>query len=177
MYRRDNGLRIQLCRVALLLAGVVATGTVLFAQKPSLPKQEMVSIKGRTLAGVEYLTGYLRGGLGDRYEVFVFGVEPSKQGRPITPVKVMYRFFQSEAALPDSFLAVSKRYELQVIREPNCDDTVENLSYQKNSGENGKPLASTYILRPLDGAPKDVLKADLVLACYVMRPGKYKVLE
>jgi hypothetical protein len=154
--------------------------TELHSQKmsaPSAPKEEMVSVRGRVLAGVNYLTGYLRGGFGDHYQVFVFGLEPGSPSGPIAPVKIMYKFFfKTESALPDSFFDASKHYELRVVRESSCDETVQNLSYEKNDDEAGKPLPSTYILRPLNGAPKDVLKPDAVLPCYLLRPGRYKVL-
>ena len=168
-------MRIDWRRAVLLPMCAFLIGQ-LAAEKPSLSKQRRASVRGRTLAGVD-LTGFLRGGLGDRYEVFVFGSESSNQIDSITPIKVMYRFFQSEPALPDSFLDTSKRYELQVIREPNCDETVQSLSYQKNMDATGKPLPSTYILRPLDGSPKDILKPDLVLPCYILHAGNYKVLK
>jgi hypothetical protein len=164
--------------VGFLLAGLVLAGTLVLAQKPSLPKEKRVSIKGRPLASVAYLTGFLRGGFGDHYEVFVFGLESKSHDNSLVPVKVMYKFFyKTESALPDAFLDASKRYQLQVIREPNCDETLESLSYQKNADTTGKPLPSSYILQPLTGAPKEVLKSDMVLPCYVLRPGKYKALE
>jgi hypothetical protein len=43
--------------------------------------------------------------------------------------------------------------------------------------QSGKPLQPSYVLRFLEGAPKDLLKPDAVLPCYVLRPGKYKVLD
>jgi hypothetical protein len=173
----NRATRIFLQGIAFLLASVLLP-TWLPAQKASASKEKTISVRGRVLAGVNYLTGYLRGGFGDHYEVFVFGLEPRSQGDPVAPVKVMYKFFyKTEPALPDSFLDSSKLYELQLVREPSCDETVQNLSYQKNEDETGKPLPSTYILRPLDGAPKDVLKPDSVLPCYVLTPGKYKVLS
>lgn len=177
MNRYDDDLRIRLRKAAFLLMNLFLIGALSLAQKPSLPKTKTVSIKGRPLAGVDYLTGFLKGGLGDRYEVFVFGVDPSNHDGSITPVKVMYRFFQSESALPDSFLDVAKHYELQVVREPNCDETVQSLSYQKNTDERGRPIASSYILHPLTGIPQGILKPDLMLPCYVLRPGRYKMLE
>jgi len=175
--RQNNKQRIRFYKAACLLTSLFLIGVLSLAQKPALPKTKTVSLKGRPLAGVDYLTGFLRGGLGDRYEVFVFGVDPSNRGSSIAPVKVMYRFFQSESALPDSFFDASKRYELEVVRAPDCDETVQSLSYQKNTDDTGKPLASTYILRPLTGTPQNVLKPDLMLPCYVLRPGRYKMLE
>ena len=175
--RSNEGRKVFLQGVILLLLGVIpganrAAGTV------ASSKGKKISIRGRVLARVNYLTGYLRGGFGDRYEVLVFGHESRlDQSDAVSPIKIMYRFFKTEPALPESFFDSSKHFELFVVREPSCDETVQNLSYQKNSDENGKPLASTYILLPLDGAPKDMLKAELVLPCYIMRPRKYKVLS
>lgn len=151
----------------------------LVAQKAAaISKDKGIVAKGRVLAAVDHVTGYLRGGFGDRYEVFVFGLEPSLQGGSVTPIKVMYKFFyKTEPALPASFFDFSKRYELSLLREPSCDETVQNLAYEKNTDQTGKPLSSTYILRPLAGAPKDALNPDTTLPCYVLTPGKYKFLN
>jgi hypothetical protein len=54
---------------------------------------------------------------------------------------------------------------------------MNSLAYVKNVDESGRPLAPSYVLRFLDGAPKDILKPDAVLPCYVLRPGKYRVLS
>jgi hypothetical protein len=66
---------------------------------------------------------------------------------------------------------------LQVIRDSKCDEAVKSLAYVKNVDESGKPLEPTLVLNFLEGAPKDVVKPELVLPCYVLRPGKYKVLS
>jgi hypothetical protein len=135
-------------------------------------------VVGRVLAEVDHLTGFLRGSFGDRYEVFVFGSEAmAEQTHSFAPVKVMYKFYKSEQPLASSFYDYSNRYEMQVVREPSCDETVKSLSYEKNVDETGRPLPPTYVLRPLNGAPKHVLKLDATLPCYVLRPGKYKVLS
>ena len=92
-------------------------------------------------------------------------------------MKVSYAFFKSDGPPPESFFDYSKRYELQAVREPKCDESVNSLSYVKNVDESGKPLPPTYVLRFLAGAPKVVLKPDAVLPCYVLRPGNYKLLD
>lgn len=177
MNRAKKELRIQLYRIGFLLLILAFNKVLLLAQKPSSRKEKTASLKGRPLAGVAYLTGFLRGGLGDHYQVFVFGSESKSHNSPVAPVKVMYRFFyKTESALPGSFFDASKRYEIQVIREPNCDETVASLSYQKNTDATGKEFSS-YILQPLHGASQDALKPDLKLACYIMRPGKYRILQ
>lgn len=86
----------------------------------------------------------------------------------------MYKFYKSEPPLPNSFLDYSIRYELQLTRESSCDETVQSLSYEKNVDETGKQLPPTYVLQFLEGAPKDAIKPDAILSCYVLRPGKYR---
>lgn len=136
--------------------------------------QEASLIVGRVLADVSTLAS--GSGLGPKHAVFIFGVEEDR-GTHVAPVKISYAFFKSEGPPPDSFFDHSKRYELQAARDPKCDESVNSLAYVKNVDESGKPLAPSYVLRVLDGAPKDVLKLDAVLPCYVLRPGKYRVLS
>jgi len=113
-------------------------------------------------------------GLGPKYTTFIFGVE--KDG-VIAPVKVSYAFFKSQGPPPDSFFDHSKLYKLEALREPKCDETLSSLAQIKNVDESGKPLPPTNVLRLLDGAPKELLKPDLVLPCYVLRAGKYKLIS
>jgi len=174
--RRNNskpGLLLQ--GVILLVAAVsplVLPAQTARKQKPSVEKT--IPLIGRVLAWK--LPLFLGAGVGPLYEVLVFGVEGSA-AEGIRPTKIMYTFFESNASLPDNFFDYSKRYELQVSREPKCDETVEEFSYVKSVEHgSGKPLPPTYVLRFLEGAPKDVLKPDAVLACYILRPGKYRVL-
>ena len=115
-------------------------------------------------------------GLGPEYQVFLFGVEGYK-GSSITPVKITYAFFRSDGSLHDSFFDYSKRYELQGVRYAKCDESVQSFSYAKNVDESGKPLPPINILRFVDGAPRDALKPDATLACYILRPGRYKTLS
>ena len=141
------------------------------ARKESTEKP--TPIVGRVLADVGSLT--FGAGLGPKYSTFIFGVQ--KSGGVIAPVKVSYAFFKSQGPPPDSFFDHSKLYELLAVREPQCDETVSSLAQIENMDESGKPLPPTDALRMLDGAPKNVLKPDLVLPCYVLRAGKYKVLN
>ncbi len=142
------------------------------------PPPKLVTVKGHVIADVRHLTGYLRDGFGGYYKDFVFGIE-SGNGNRTVPVIVTYKFFyRTEKGLPDSFFDASKRYELHVERESYCDKTVQDLSYEKNINyETGKPLPSAYILKLLDTAAKDILKPELTLPCYMLRSGKYKILD
>ena len=134
-----------------------------------------IPLVGRVLAWKE--TFGFGAGVGPQYEVFVFGVERTRGAR-VAPIKIAYAFFKTDGHLPDRFFDYSKEYELQAVRDTRCDESVEGFSYVKSvDHESGKPLPPTYVLKFLEGAPKDVLKPDMVLACYVLRPGKYRVLS
>jgi hypothetical protein len=163
------------CTVVALIATVLTSVSV--TQKT--PDDQVATEKtrplvGRVLADVSTLT--FGAGLGPKYTSFIFGAEEGGSAH-VVPVKVSYAFFKSDGPPPESFFDYSKRYELQAVREPKCDESVNSLSYVKNADESGKPLPPTYVLRFLEGAPKVVLKPDAVLPCYVLRPSNYKLLD
>lgn len=158
--------------VVLIVATLVSVSA---AQKPSTGTDaaKPVRLVGRVLADVSSFA--FGAGLGPQYTTFVFAVEQG--GTRVEPMKVSYAFFKSEGPPPDSFFDYSKRYELQAVRDTKCDESVDSLSHVKNVDQSGKPLPPSDALRFLDGAPKDALKSDAILPCYVLRPGKYKVLS
>ena len=157
----------------LLLSSLLCTNVLAQKVPTQTDSAKTTTLVGRVLADVESL-GF-GAGLGPSYKALIFGVQ--KGDGPVTPVKIEYAFFKSQGPPPDSFFDHSKLYQLQVTRIPECDETVNSLSYVKNVDQSGKRLQPTYVLRFLEGAPKDVLKSDAVLPCYVLRPGKYKVLS
>jgi hypothetical protein len=133
-------------------------------------------MKGRVLADVASLA--FGAGVGPQYTRLIFGVE-SNDGRvqKVEPVKVAYAFFKSEGLLPDNFFDHSKLYELQVVRDPRCDESISSLSYENTVDETGRPLPPTNVLKLLEGVPKELLKPDLVLPCYILRPGQYRAIK
>jgi hypothetical protein len=140
---------------------------------PKVPPEKTERVQGHVVAYVS--SAAFGAGVGPQYVRFVFGIE--SQDKEVKPVKILYAFFKSDGPPPDSFFDHSKLYELQVVRDPKCDEGVSSLSYEKNvESETGKELAPTYVIHFLDGAPKDILKPDAVLPCYLLRPGRYKVL-
>jgi len=133
--------------------------------------KKITPIVGRVLADVESLA--FGAGLGPKYTTFIFGVE--KSGRAAVPVKISYAFFRSQGPPPDSFFDYSKLYALQAVRSAKCDEMVSSLAQVKSTDVSGKSLPPGDALRWMDGAPKGILKPDVVLPCYVLRPGNYKV--
>jgi hypothetical protein len=153
---------------------VTGACALLHAQKAATQKddgEKPTPIVGRVLADVGSLA--FGSGLGPKYTTFIFGIE--NRAGVITPVKISYAFFKSQGPPPDSFFDHSKLYELQAVREPRCDEALSSLAQIKNVDESGKPLPPTDSLRVLDGTPKGILKPDLVLPCYVVRAGKYRM--
>jgi hypothetical protein len=158
--------------VGLVVAALISVSA---AQKTATGAGEKTNrLVGRVLADVSSFA--FGAGLGPKYTTFIFAVE-ADGGKRVTPVKVSYAFFKSEGPPPDSFFDHSKRYELQALRDTKCDESVNSLSYVKNVDQSGNSLQPTYVVRFLEGAPKDVLKSDAILPCYTLRPGKYKVLS
>lgn len=158
----------------MLLVAVLTSVSV--AQKtPGEPvaPEKTIPLVGRVLADVSTLT--FGAGLGAQYTTFIFGIEEDGNTH-VVPVKISYAFFKSDGPPPDSFFDYSKQYELQAARQPKCDESVESLAYVKNVDGSGKPLPPTYTLRFLKGAPEVVLKPDAVLPCYVLRPGRYRII-
>jgi hypothetical protein len=163
----------------LVLAAFLTFGWSLTSPDRKMPTSDQpprrVPLVGRVLAWKESF-GF-GAGVGPQYEQFVFGVQRGQSER-VTPIKVAYAFFKSDGTLPDSFFDYSKWYELKAVRDARCDESVQSLSYVESVEHgSGKPLPPTYVLRLLEGAPKDVLKPEAVLACYVLRPGDYRVLS
>jgi hypothetical protein len=170
---RRNGLAALVLSAFLLLASS-SSEQDLSAEAPRSDNAMM----GHILARVEWTTGYRINSLsGQRYEVFIFGIDAwdSKIGRFASPVKVVYEFYRDEPNLPEKFFDFSSRYALTVVRDTKCDESVKSLSYEANVSKSGKPLPETYVLKVLDGPPTNGLKPDLLLSCFVLRPGQYRV--
>jgi hypothetical protein len=139
---------------------------------------EKIVFKGRVLAYVDSMT--VGAGIGPLYETFIFGIESKGErgAQVITPIEVLYAFPNWNERLPHNFLDHGRLYELHMTRETMCDEKLSVLSYEKNKDENGKKLPPTNILRLMDGAPKDLLKAaDSMLPCYRLTPGNYQELK
>jgi hypothetical protein len=105
---------------------------------------------------------------------FVFAVEEIG-GTHVVPVKVSYAFFKQDGPLPDGFFTYYRRYELRAVRDTRCDERMSSLAFVENVDDAGMSLPPTPTLHFLDGAPRDTIKPDSVLPCYILHPGKYKV--
>ncbi len=159
----------------LLIASLVvfsASKVTSFAQGSELPERE--TLNGRVLAEVDRPYG---AGVGPLWQLFIFDVEPENGSTKMKPVLLAYLFhnFKLDPPLRKGFFDHSKLYELHVRREHKCDESVETLSIVKNETVDGKPLPPSLGISFIDGAPKDVLRPEMVLPCYVFYSGDYRV--
>jgi hypothetical protein len=158
-----------------LLLGSSTSEQDLSAEVPQ--SDNTIVVRGHVLARIVGLAQRINSLSGQRYEVFIFGIDKWDKvvGKSASPVKVVYEFYRDEPNLPEKFFDFSSRYVLTAVRDTKCDEIVKSLSYEANVSESGKPLPATYVLKVLDGAPTDVLRPDLLLPCFVLRPGQYSV--
>lgn len=162
--------------ISLLISLMCAKLPAQSVLMPKIPPEKLERVQGHVIAYVS--SAAFGAGVGPQYVRFVFGIESPDKKEEVKPVKILYAFFKSDGPPPDNFFDHLKLYELQAVRDPKCDESVSSLSYEKNvDSETGKELPPTYVIHFLDGAPKDILKPDAVLPCYLLRPGRYKVLS
>lgn len=177
---RRSGLASLVLSAFLLLASSISQQD-LSAEVPQSDNTvvgKQLLMMGHVLARIEGLAYRINPLGGQRYEVFIFGIDKwDRAGKSAAPIKVVYEFYRDEPNLPEKFFDFSSRYDLAVVRDIKCDESVKSLSYEANASESGKPLPATYVLKVLDGAPTDVLKPDLILPCFILRPGQYKVVS
>jgi len=150
----------------------------LFAQTTLFPRDKKAQLSGRVLAGIE--SPAHGAGVGPIYERFIFGVESKDaSGKPIVrPVEILRAFHRSmHGFLPDSFFDYSKRYELKVERHSGCDELLGKLAYEKNATATGEELPPTNSLYIPYGVPRDTLKMDMLLPCYILFGNRYKVIS
>ena len=177
--------RVVLTSLVLSLSMLLAPGSTSEQDLPAKVPQsgktvvgKQFTLMGHVLARIEGLAHRVNSMGGQRYEVFIFGIDKwERTGKSTAPVKVVYEFYRDEPNLPEKFFDFSSRYALTVVRDTKCDESVKSLSYEANVSESGKPLPATHVLKVLDGAPTDVLKPDLILPCFFLRPGQYKVVS
>lgn len=176
LHPKNRKASIVSCGIITLVAATSAPALPAQTVGKSKPSGEKtIPLVGRVLAWKPPLV--IGAGVGPQYEAFIFAAEADR-GASTTPTKIYYSFFQSDGLLAESFFDYSKRYELQVVRDPRCDGTLRNFSYDRSVDDaSGKPLPPLYVLRLLDGVPIDALKPDSTLACYILRPGRYRVLS
>jgi hypothetical protein len=152
-----------------LLVLMFLTVSFLWAQNETI-------LRGRVLADID--DGNHETGTSERYHLFIFGVESKgREGeRNVTPVLIMYSY--SDSILPKSFFNYSKLYELKAHRDPVGDISLEAVALIKIVNSDGKevePPISTLTL--LDGAPKDILKMDAMLAQYKIHEWGFRIVE
>jgi hypothetical protein len=159
---------MKIIRAVLVL--VIATHGAVAQQKPGVAPE---TLRGRPVAEVSSLL--FGSSLTHKWISFYFASE--EPDGSIRPVQIAYAFNRSEQLPSDSFWDYSKLYEIKVRRERGCDTKVEKLAYVRNTTEDGKGLPRSFVLRFAKGAPKDLLKDEAVLPCYVLWYGDYREVQ
>ena len=152
-----------------LSIGAKATAQV-ETQPESQGQQRVTILRGRILA--DLALQFHGAGLGPKYQTFIFGVE--QNDGHIQPVKISYVYF-GRSGLASGLFDYTKRFELRAVREKRCDDSVEHLSWVKNSDSSGRELPPTYVLRLLDGVPDALIKPEMNLPCYFVGEGHLRL--
>jgi len=156
--------------VRALLVLVIATHGTVAQQKPAVASE---TLRGRPVAEVNSLL--FASSLTHKWMSFYFAWE--EPNGSIRPIQIAYAFHRSAQLPSESFWDYSKHYEIKVRRDRGCDTKVENLAYVRNTTEDGKELPRSFVLRFAKGAPKDLLKDEAVLPCYVLWYGDYRQVQ
>ncbi len=152
--------------------GIAVVFLILMLSVSAQEKQTVLlreTLRGRVVA--EVATLHYGSSLDHNWMSFFFAAEDSN-GK-VTPIQIAYAFYKSSQLPPNSFWDYSKVYKIKVERDHICDTTVESLAYVKNKTTNGEELPPSFVLLYAKGAPRDLLKREAVLPCYILWYGDY----
>ena len=138
-----------------------------------------VAILGRVLAAPDPML-HNGGNLSCRFEQFLFGaeLEGAARQRVLMPVLVSFCYYGYEAPLPETFFDHTILYELHVTRDPVADVLLKDVAFHRQvDPSTGKSEPPTMGMRVLGGVPRNLLKPDLLLPCYVLYSDGYKVVR
>jgi hypothetical protein len=157
------------------MVGTVLAALILLVMSPasvgrSPARADRVALNGHVLVSIEKT--WLGAGLGLFHSTFIFGVR-SPGTTALSPVKISYVFAGRSDQLRDDFFDYSRQYELQVSRDPECDEKLDDLLAIRN--KDGTPLPPGDGPRALKGAPEIHMRPNSILPCYSLRPGDYRL--
>jgi hypothetical protein len=154
----------------VLLAAVFTAAFTFAVEKATVPSPMDEVLRGRVMADVASLA--FGAGLGPKWQSFIFAVEASSV--KVIPVRIAYAYYKKQELPPESFWDYSRLYHLSVKRDPSCDTTVRQISFDKNVDGRGNDLPATFVLRSAKNALANTLKPETFLPCYVLWYGQYK---
>ena len=166
-------MRLNAKRILPLVVVASIPISMLAHEKPITSKGKHEFLRGHVIADV-VSTGF-GAGLGPKWVTFIFMAEGAV-GK-VVPVRINYAFYETDQLPSPSFWDYQAKYELDVKRDRTCDTTVEAISYEEVTDENGQVLPPLKVLQPAKGAPLDVLKPETALRCYVLWYGRYRRLD
>ena len=138
-----------------------------------------VTIVGRVLAAPDPML-HNGGNLSCRFEQFLFGaeLEGAARQRVLMPVLVSFCYYGYEAPLPETFFDHTILYELHVARDPGEDVLLKDVAFHTGvDPSTGKTRPPTMGMRVLGNVPRNLLKPNLLLPCYVLYSDGYRVVR
>jgi hypothetical protein len=106
-------------------------------------------------------------------QVVLIRISKRIKGRAAGPyIKVVYRFAPNESPLPQNILDENTQWRFNLTRDITCDSSVGEMKTMKAQTEQGE---ITTIPRLKFKNETEVMKDEVSLRCYVLRPGKYRI--
>ena len=101
--------------------------------------------------------------------------KPVNRKRTLRYIKVSYRRWFNEPELPSGVLDGGNKWHFVLSRDSSCDGSVRELESTKGKTEDGKEVI-LQLLRRTMGA-EEAVPDELILPCYVLRPGDLKPVQ
>lgn len=156
-----------------MLVALLIPFCTLAQEKPTPSTGKLEVLRGRIVA--EVASTAFGAGIGPKWITYVFAAEGMDAN--VFPVRIAYAFYKTDQLPPNSFSDYTTLYELDVRRDPQCDTTVQTISYEKAVNEKGQQLPPVKVLQPSKNAPSGLLKPETTLPCYVLWHGQYKRID
>jgi len=137
-------------------------------------QRSRLHLSGRIVARV---FNPVSGTLNLKWQVFIFQVGSEKGESHQYLSKVEYEYTDADGPLTEAFFDYAKHYQLNVSRDPSCDESLASLSILRAPDERNSALMTRNLLQALPGAPADALSTRETLPCFILRLGGYRVLK
>lgn len=157
------------------MALVLLAGVVCFS-KPQGKKQK-VKIIGTVIAYAHSLTQLAKLTSVPAEEMLIVRVDKGSAMKQQSPyIKVAYRYWHTEPAVPKEFFDSRKQWHFLLVRETRCDGPLRELLETKGKTERGEKVSLPFLQRTT-GAENLEIPLDTTLPCYVLRPEGFKPYE
>jgi hypothetical protein len=153
-------------RVAILTLALFVSLQGNESKKSDAPKDSFV---GRVIAAEPAIMIYL--GSIPTIDQFIFELKATTEADKPQFIKVIYHFYPSRDQKPFTHIARSGYWELNVVRNPACDETVPRLRAKDETLKSGRNFVATT------AEDEKRFPSDSRLDCYVLKAGHFKRLN